>query len=119
MRRLVSDDCGNYGLCADADLQWDGVSQWAALQGLAEPDKDRVVYIATAGGGASLRQGDWKLIAAKNRKPELFNVVADPFEKFDLAASSPQIVERLKGLLEIERSKDRKELPADLVGVPK
>lgn len=101
-----------------SDLRWDGVSQWAALQGRGEPDAKRVIYIATS-GGQSVRQGDWKLIARKQSKPELYNIAADPDETTDLATAEPDRVKELQALLQAERAKDQQELPADLVGLPK
>jgi arylsulfatase A-like enzyme len=101
-----------------SDLRWDGVSQWAALQGRAEPDAKRLIYIAS-NGGQSVRQGGWKLIVRKQSKPELYNIAADPYETTDLATAEPSRVEELQALLQAERAKDQKDLPADLVGLPK
>ncbi len=45
---------------------------------------------------SALRAGDWKLVAAPDAAPELFNIAKDPSEKYDLAAEEP---ERLRKLL--------------------
>lgn len=106
------------GIQPASDLRWDGVSQWAALQGRAEPDAGRVIYIASS-GGQSVRQGDWKLIVRRQSKPELYNIAADPYETTDLATAEPNRMNKLQALLMAERAKDQKDLPADLVGLPK
>jgi arylsulfatase A-like enzyme len=106
------------GYRSASDLRWDGLSQWAALQGRAEPDAGRVIYIASS-GGQSVRQGDWKLIVRKQSKPELYNIAADPYETTDLATAELSRMNKLQALLMAERAKDQKDLPADLVGLPK
>jgi arylsulfatase A-like enzyme len=98
------------------DLKLDGVNQWPALLGKGKTP-DRTIYIA-ANSGQSLRHGNWKLIASKNKEPELFDIGADPFEKQDLAASEPQKLAELQKLLAEQRAKDDLNLPADLKGLP-
>ncbi|QDU28799.1 Arylsulfatase precursor [Anatilimnocola aggregata] len=102
-----------------ADLNWDGVDQWNSITGRQAAVKDRVIYIAQNAGNASLRHGDWKLIARREGKPELFNIAADPYEKEDLAGEEIERVAKLRELLQAERAKDQPTLPADLVGLPK
>lgn len=103
-----------------ADLQWDGISQWAALTDPAAPRAPRSIYIAK-GGEQSLRRGDWKLIqgAKPASTPKLFNLAVDPFETTDLAASEPQKLAELQTLLAAERAQDNPELPPDLQGLPR
>ena len=61
--------------------------------------------MAAAFGGA-LRQGDWKYVKRGGKKAdeELYNLVADPSEKTDLAASEParlkEMASRFKTLME-------------------
>ena len=45
---------------------------------------------------ASVRQGDWKLLAYRSGKLSLYNVVEDRSEKRDLAAEQPEKVAELK-----------------------
>lgn len=101
-----------------ADLKWDGASQWAALTGRAGPREPRTIYIASTGGQA-LRHGDWKLIAPRKGKPELYDLAADPYEKDDRAAAEPGRVAELQKRLAEHRAKDNPALPPDLVGLPK
>ena len=97
------------------DLSWDGRSQWAALNAAATTEEPRAIYIA-AKGGQSVRLGDWKLIAATKRKPELYNIASDPYETTDLASSQPGKVAELEKLRTEFRVDDLDKLPADLEG---
>lgn len=99
------------------DLKWDGISQWLALSGVAPKAVSRSIYIATP-GASSLRLGDWKLIARKQGKQELFNITADPYEKNDLAAKEPEKLAELTKLVAAEQSRDNSVLPPDLKGLP-
>lgn len=101
------------------DLQWDGISQWAALTDPSAQRATRSIYIAK-GGEQSLRHGDWKLIqsAKPMSPPKLFNIAADPYEKSDLAKAEPQKLAELQALLAAERAKDNPQLPKDLAGLP-
>ena len=56
--------------------------------------------------GAAVSAGDLKLVLAKNRESELFDLATDIGEKHDLAKSRPADVARLKKLLEEWRSKN-------------
>lgn len=100
------------------DLNWDGVSQWAALTGATASPAPRSIYIAKS-NERSLRDGDWKLIVRNQGTPELFNIAADPYEKNDLADVEPERVAKLQKLLKAEHAKDDPTLPADLKGLPK
>jgi arylsulfatase A-like enzyme len=106
------------GFESKSDLQWDGVNQWPALTGDTRAKTKRNIYIA-ANPGQSLRYGDWKLIATKNKPPELYHIAADPYEKEDLAKSNPEKLAELQKLLDNERAKDDPKLPSDLEGLPK
>ncbi|WP_425613847.1 arylsulfatase [Anatilimnocola sp. NA78] len=110
---------GLVGYESTTDLKWDGVNQWNALTGKKAQPIDRVIYIAHGSGDASLRHAEWKLIARKNGKLELFNIAADPYEKEDLAAKETERVVELSKRIAAERAKDEAKLPADLVGLPK
>lgn len=99
------------------DLKWDGISQWQGLLGKSPPPSDRTIYIA-ASSGASLRQGDWKLITTRNKPPQLFNLADDPYEKTDLAEQQPQHVAKLQELLTTLQVLDLNKVPEDLVSEP-
>ncbi len=59
------------------DLKWDGISQWKGFLGTATPSSKRTIYIAST-GGASLRQGDWKLILNGKQPAQLFHLGRGP-----------------------------------------
>jgi arylsulfatase A-like enzyme len=54
-------------------------------------------------GQRSVRQGDWKIVWDQRRPPaerrwQLFNLAADPFEQHDVSATNPEqlaVMERL------------------------
>ena len=48
---------------------------------------------------ASVREGDWKLLAYRSGKLKLFNIENDMSEKLDLATENPIIVTKLKAKL--------------------
>jgi arylsulfatase A-like enzyme len=100
------------------DLPWDGIDQWPTLTGERADSPPRTIYIAIK-NGQSVRHGDWKLIAMNKKKPELFHIADDPYEKQDLAGSQPERVAELMKILTAERGKDVDELPSDLEGLPK
>ncbi|MEX2176684.1 MAG: arylsulfatase [Pirellulaceae bacterium] len=99
-------------------LNWDGQDMWPAIAGSALPHQPRTIYWAYNKASALLHDG-WKLIEHSPRRIELFNVLSDPSETTDLAASEPQKVAELQKLLATERKSDQTELPADLRGLPK
>ena len=64
------------------------------------------------------RDGDWKLILRKKGPASLYDLAADPFEKHDLAAERPAVVERLSEIARADAENDEPRLPPDLEGVP-
>jgi arylsulfatase A-like enzyme len=100
---------------APADPAWDGLNRWDALTGADVAP--RTIYVAHKTLGQALIHGNRKLIALK-AKTELYDLGADPFEKKDLAAEKPELVEELSKLLAAERAKDEPKVPADLKGIP-
>jgi arylsulfatase A-like enzyme len=103
------------GFKPDQDLKWDGLDRWGALNGADVAP--RTIYIAMRQGQA-LRHGAWKLIAPPKGKPELYDLATDPFEKTDVAAARPEVVDDLSKRLAAERAKDDPRLPDDLRGLP-
>ncbi len=105
------------GYSPDRDLKWDGISQWQGLLGRETVNRERTIYIALP-GGASLRQGDWKLILNGKQPAQLFHLGRDPYEQQNLAEQEPAQVARLQSLLAEERALDLNKVPEDLVTEP-
>jgi arylsulfatase len=49
-------------------------------------------------GNSAAREGDWKIVATKNKPWELYNLAQDPTEMTNLAAKMPRRVETMAGL---------------------
>ena len=49
-------------------------------------------------GNRAVRQGDWKLVAKKGKKWELYNLETDRLEQKDLAGERPEKVKALTAL---------------------
>ena len=105
------------GYSVDASLKLDGISQWESLKSASTNPAPRTIYIVTP-GGSSLRMGDWKLITGKQKKPQLFNIAADPYEKENLAEKNAEKLAELQSALASEQSHDNPHLPEDLKGLP-
>lgn len=99
----------------EADPKFDGRDVWPLVAGEAKYDAPRTIYIPLPNRAAVLH-GDWKLIAGKEGKAELFNLAADPYEKRDLAAEEPDRVRTMQSLLAELRRGDRTGIPDDLTG---
>lgn len=104
------------GAGLDQKLPLDGRDAWAAITAGAPSPHDAILINVTPNKGA-LRLGDWKIVIngtvaeaadgdeegepAAEKKPaadvvELFNLVADPAEKTNLAAGHPDKVKELR-----------------------
>lgn len=81
----------------------DGLDQWATLADGKPSQRDEVVY-GVEPFRAALRHGSWKLVwqATLPSKVELFDVVADPGEKNDVAAQNPAVVADLTARIEAQ-----------------
>ncbi len=92
-----------------------------ALLGKSEFGRETVVL--QGGRGLAIRSGNWKYIppsegvvvqrntrieSGNARVPQLYNLKADPGEQTNIAASHPEQVERLSGLLEQIRGSSQK-----------
>lgn len=90
------------------------------LNTLLGKDKKGRDYIIKQSGSLSISNGEWKYIAPNDRptfkketntelgnhkEPQLYNLKQDIGEKTNVAAQHPEIVEKLKAILELEKEK--------------
>ncbi|MGB7326464.1 MAG: sulfatase-like hydrolase/transferase [Rubripirellula sp.] len=75
----------------------DGFSLMPAIRGETLPDREQplIGYRAYQDLYASVRDGDWKLLAYRSGKVNLYNVAKDESEQNDVASSNPSKVKRL------------------------
>ena len=91
-----------------ADKPLDGKDIWATVaEGKPTPHEDILVNVEAFRG--SIIKGKWKLvkIALLPGKTELFDLIADPGEKTDVAAQNPEVVRDLESRL-IAYAKEQK-----------
>jgi choline-sulfatase len=86
---------------ADADRDLPGLDLWPAIAGR---ETDRTLFAeyhaqASRAGAFVVREKNMKLIYHVGMPAQLFDLARDPDETRDLAATSPQIVQRLEGRL--------------------
>lgn len=96
-------------------LKWDGHDVWRILNGSAKQSDQRTLYCqGVRRRSAALRRGDWKLVVHRGQggeQHELYNLVADPVEKVNLAHRRPDKVTELKERLAAEEAKDNDAAP--------
>lgn len=104
----ILDLCGNRNLIPE---DCDGISFAPILFGKTMRDKPFIYReFPGYGGQQSVRVGDWKLIKTgmlqKNQPAtiELFNLKTDPYEKTNLFAKYPDIVEKLEKIIASEHT---------------
>ena len=96
----------------DNDL--DGVDLWPTIEGSAEPQRDQPIVLTSAsptGPRIAVIDEGWKLIRSLRPLPdtpgkfsvELFNILDDPSESRDLAASEPERTTRLLAYIDTIR----------------
>ena len=92
----------------DSDLA--GIDLWPTIERAAEPQRDEPIVITSAtpmGPRFAMIEDGWKLIRSLRPAPntpgefsvELFNLLDDPFETSDLAASEPERTARMLAYL--------------------
>lgn len=96
--------CGLAKVKLEKSLSWDGMDTWPAIVGERKAEARTLYWTGVQNRTAAVREGKWKLIvhrAAKGEaeKRELFDLMADPYEKKDLAGEQPGEVKRLGELL--------------------
>jgi arylsulfatase A len=75
-------------------------------------DGERMLLYDNLGRAEAIRLGAWKLRvtsagegAARQEQVELFDLLRDPSERYDLAASQPDVVSRLRTRLAAENAR--------------
>lgn len=74
----------------------DGAARWAAISG--ENKQADTDFVAVSRDDKAVFQGDWKLVISGD-VCELYNLAEDPYEKVDLAAELPLMVEQLQSVI--------------------
>jgi len=98
--------CALVGHRPERDLKWDGRDVWPVIREGKRDVAPRALYSkGPQRSGSALHHGDWKLIQGK-AGAELFNLADDVAETRNLAAEKPELVQRLRALLEAESLKD-------------
>ncbi|MFO7976374.1 MAG: arylsulfatase [Candidatus Hydrogenedentota bacterium] len=99
--------CALAGYVPEPRPTWDGLDVWPLIVGRKASLGARTMYWKTPKAYA-VRQGAMKLILDDQfGKPELFNIEEDPYEKHDLAAERPEVVQKLRKLLQSIAADDR------------
>lgn len=99
------------------DLHVDGVSLVPLLQGDSILERTLYWHYPHYHGsqwmpGASIREGDWKLVEHYHwDNAELFNLADDPGEQNDLSRSMPEVTQRLLGSLHTWQESIQAKLP--------
>ncbi len=93
-------------------FHWDGTDIWPVISGEGKFPVRPLYSVGTSFRSQALRYGDWKLIIFKGktggeRKVELFNIVKDPNEKYDLSEQRPTKVTEMRAILETQAGNDR------------
>ena len=92
------------------ELKWDGLDILPVLQGRAAPPKPRVLYTKGPNRASSISEGDWKLVVT-DKAVELYNLMEDIGEKYNLAAQNPERVRQLRLQLEAQVARDNDSVP--------
>jgi arylsulfatase A-like enzyme len=72
----------------------DGRDLRAHLAGTAPSPTRELIYV-NVNRVEAVREGAWKLRAAPGQPPQLFDLELDPSERYDRAASEPEVAARL------------------------
>jgi arylsulfatase A-like enzyme len=85
----------------------DGISMLPTLTGHSQTNRHEFLYWEFHEGGSkqAVRMGDWKAVRLAPGKPlELYNLVADPGEKKNIAEQNPKIVSKIEDYLKTART---------------
>ncbi len=87
----------------------DGVDLWPTALSNGGTAKERAILYDNLGQAEAIRVGPWKLRVAPAAggpgTPELFHLLNDPSERYDVAAAHPDVVERLRRRLGQENAR--------------
>ncbi len=105
----------------DQPLPLDGTDVWNVIIGKQPSQRTEVVYSLPGDfvdtGEVAIRRGSYKLV-----DDELYNIVDDPYEKQDLAPTSPEIVkvlrERINELVQQRRTPEEHKRVSDTIDKP-
>jgi len=103
--------------CDQSDSRWDGVDIWPLLTGDGGAEARRCIYWNLRHQRFALVHENWKLILdQRGDEPvaELFDIIADPYEKTDLAQENPEVVKTLSKMIANEREQDNTSKRADV-----
>lgn len=83
-----------------ADREIDGVDLMPYVNGTVSDDPHEAIFWRT-GTYRTVRSGDWKLqLSDPDETPFLYNLAVDPTEQQNLATSEPELLTRMKQLIE-------------------
>lgn len=96
------------GISPSPDWGIEGRDVWPLLTGKDADAVPAANFYWNTGSQKAVRSGPWKLIVrgAKGAQVELFDVVRDPLEEREQAASQPDVVKRLRAELERQLARD-------------
>jgi arylsulfatase A-like enzyme len=113
--------CGLAGADPNKGLPLDGKDAWTAIAKHAPSPRTEIVHSLQV-----LRQGDWKFIekgASYYQWPEqplqLYNIRQDPYEKNNVAAQHPELVEKMRARLAYHRQFARQEEKPERIPIGK
>jgi len=91
------------------DLKLEGRNIWPLISNGVEPPEIVLYWKNYNGKKLALRRGRWKLHTGADGSIELFDMVADPGERSNLAAENPDVVAELRKSVEAEAALDQNE----------
>ena len=90
----------------------DGLDVWPVLSGVATDMPERMLLYDNLGKAEAIRVGPWKLRvsvtgegAGRQERMELFHLLRDPSERYDVGATEPEVAGRLRARLDQENAR--------------
>lgn len=102
--------CAFAGVTPKQNPRWDGADLSALLLNQQALPERSLYTVGPGWRAASLRRGDWKLVAThsgKNRQDALYQISKDPGEQHDVAKQYPKQLQRMQGYLKQAAAADR------------